>query len=308
MADGAPMGDTAGLSRAVVPLLTEIGDLKRVVAAHMQGSFATGRFLTAWGRLAAGEPADEVAYPMLAEAVACARLGALDAERLGALGLDEAARRVVFDRALDEFEGMVAPSLADRLRESMPLRAPAAAPPAPAFAHALARQPRAGVTCPGRARVMLQPEENHAEHSYAVAVYAGLLAPDFGADPATAFWYGMVHHLHSAAMPDAGFTGEVLLGDRLGGVIDEARRQALSELPDEIAARARTVFPAIDADTTPEARAFHAADVIDRVLEIQYHTRANGLTMDQVLGEYELVHDGPVKAFHDRVLAAVSLP
>ena len=308
MADGAPMAGMAGLGPAIVPLLTEIGDLKRVVAAHFDASFATGRFLTAWGRLAAGEALDDVAYPMLAEAVACARLGALDAERLGALGLDEAARRGVFDRALDEFEGIVAPALADRLRAAMPLHAPAEAPPAPAFAHALARQPRAGVTCPGRARVMLQPEENHAEHSYAVAVYAGLLAPDFGADPATAFWYGMVHHLHSAAMPDAGFTGEVLLGDRLGEVIDEARRQALAELPDEIAARACDVFPAIDADGTPEARAFHAADVIDRVLEIQYHTRANGLTMDQVLGEYELVHDGPVKAFHDRVLAAVSLP
>ena len=307
MADGS-WGTVSGLAPAIVPLLTEIGDLKRVTAAHAEGSFATRRFLAAWGRLAAGEPTEAVAYPVLAEAVACARLGALDAERLAALGLGEAQRRDVMRRALSEFEACLPGALTLRLADSMPAAAPPPAPDAPAFAHALARQPRAGVTCPGRARVMLQPEENHADHSYAVAVYAGLLAPSFGADPATAFWYGMVHHLHSAAMPDAGFTGEVLLGDRLGDVIEEARRQALAELGRDVAGRARAVFPAIEGHDSPEARAFHAADVIDRVLEIRFHTRANGLTMDRVLNEYELVHDGPVKAYHDQVLAAVGLP
>ena len=55
-------------------------------------------------------------------------------------------------------------------------------------------------------------------------------------------------------------------------------------------------------DTTPEARAFHVGDVLDRVLEIEQHGRAAQLTMAVVLNDYGLVHDGPVKAFHDRVL------
>ena len=47
--------------------------------------------------------------------------------------------------------------------------------------------------------------------------------------------------------------------------------------------------------------------MLDRVLEIEQHLRAARLTMEVVLGEYELVHDGPVKAFHDRILADVGL-
>ena len=301
-------GRAAGLDPAVVPLLTEIGDLKRVTAAHAEGSFATRRFLGAWGDLVGGRALGEVAYAVVAEAVAAARLGALDAERLVALGLSEDERRAVMAKSVDEVSDGLDAQLIGDLRAALPVTARASSGAPPAFARDLARQPRAGVTCPGRARVMLQPEESHADHSYAVAVYGALLAPAFGADPARAFWFGMVHHLHSAAMPDAGFTGEVLLEPHLDRVIEAARRQALAQLPGGMAADARAALDEIADDRTPEARAFHAGDVIDRVVEIQYHTRANGLTMDRVLNEYELVHDGPVKAFHDEVLAAVALP
>jgi hypothetical protein len=68
--------------------------------------------------------------------------------------------------------------------------------------------------------------------------------------------------------------------------------------------RARKVLP--DA-ATPEGRAFHAADAIDRVLQIAQHLKAAGLTMGTVLNEMELVHAGPVKGFHDDVLAAMGL-
>ncbi len=47
--------------------------------------------------------------------------------------------------------------------------------------------------------------------------------------------------------------------------------------------------------------------MIDRVLEIEQHLRAASATMDTVLHTYELVHAGPVKPFHDRVLAEVGL-
>ena len=47
--------------------------------------------------------------------------------------------------------------------------------------------------------------------------------------------------------------------------------------------------------------------LVDRVLEIEQHLRAASATMDSVLHTYELVHAGPVKTFHDRVLSDVGL-
>jgi 5'-deoxynucleotidase YfbR-like HD superfamily hydrolase len=301
-------GVAAGLHPAIVPALKELGDLKRVTATHLGGSLAARLFLNAWGRLCRGEAMEAVAYETLAASVAAGRLGALDGERLTLLGLSEDEAREVLLRGLGELSGPLDDGLVAKLQSAMTVDLPDAEEAAPAFAHALALQPRAGVTCPGRARVMLQPEESHADHCLVVAVYAGLLAPSFGADPVRAWWFGMAHHLHSAAMPDAGFTGEVLLGDHLGPVIAEARRQALEELEGSLRSEAEGVFAEIDADETPEARAFHAGDVIDRVLEIEHHLTRSAMTMDRVLNEYELVHDGPVKAFHDQVLRAVGLP
>ena len=48
--------------------------------------------------------------------------------------------------------------------------------------------------------------------------------------------------------------------------------------------------------------------MIDRVLEIDQHLAAARVTMADVLGPMALVHDGPVKPFHDRVLAEMGLP
>jgi hypothetical protein len=58
---------------------------------------------------------------------------------------------------------------------------------------------------------------------------------------------------------------------------------------------------------TPEGRAFHAADTLDRVLQVEGQLRAAGTSMDFVLREMELVHAGPVKPFQDAVLARMGL-
>ena len=57
----------------------------------------------------------------------------------------------------------------------------------------------------------------------------------------------------------------------------------------------------------PEAQAFHAADVLDRVLQVHHHARAAAFTASQALDDLELVHEGPVQAFHDEVLQAGGL-
>ena len=290
---------------AMLGLLRELGDLKRIRSAGRDGSIATRLFGAGWAALAVGEAVQPVMARTVAAAIAAARLGDLDYAKLRDLGLDAVAATTALAAGFDAVADAIEPQLAQRLRAA--LGSPGASGAVPDFVALLAAQPRAGVTCPGRPRLMLEPAENHAEHCLVVAVYAALLAPDFDADPAAAFMAGMVHHLHSAAMPDSGFTGEMLLGDRLAETIAAARAPALAELPPSVAATADRLQAEIADDRTPVARSFHAADAIDRVLEIEQHLRRASVTMTDVLDTYGLVHDGPVKAFHDRILADYGL-
>ena len=288
-----------------LPLLRELGDLKRIASAGHAGSIAERLFRRGWAALAAGNDAGDVMRRTVAAALAAARLGDLDRATLADLGLASAEALRVLERGFDEVTASIDPALAAELRPALGPGAPNAGP-VPLFVDLLAAQPRAGVTCPGKPRLMLQPAENHAEHCLMVAVYGVLAAPGYGTDPTAVFVAGMAHHLHNAAMPDAGFTGEVLLGGLLDRVIAGARERALTELTPAVAAVVRAALAPIGGEATGEARAFHAADVIDRVLEIEQHARS-AVTMAVVLGDYELVHAGPVKAFHDRVLGEVGL-
>lgn len=288
-----------------LPLLRELGDLKRVTSAGRAGSIAERLFRRGWAALAVGDDAGEVMRRTVAAALAAVRLGDLDRATLADLELDGAAALAVLERGFDEVAGSIDPALAAGLRPALAAGAPDAGP-VPRFVELLAEQPRAGVTCPGKPRLLLLPAENHAEHCLMVAVYGVLAAPGYGADPTAVFVAAMAHHLHNAAMPDAGFTGEVLLGGLLDRVIADARERALAELTPAVAEAVRGALVPIGGEATGEARAFHAADVIDRVLEIEQHARS-AVAMGMILGEYELVHAGPVKAFHDRVLGEVGL-
>ena len=141
-----------------------------------------------------------------------------------------------------------------------------------------------------------------------VAVYGVIACGHEGADPGEVFLAGMAHHFHNVAMPDSGFTGEILMGPALDGVIARAREAVLVTLPEPLQAKTRAALAPIGGDATAEARAFHVADVLDRVLEIEQHLRPARLTMAEVLGPYALVHDGPVSAFHACILREAGLP
>lgn len=307
MADGAsPGGEAAAVTPPLVGLLRELGDLKRVRSAGRAGSTAARLFARAWAALVRGEDARATALRTTAAALAASRLGDMDREALVALGLPPAEAASVLERALGEFAGQVDPVLAGAL-QAVALQGAPEPGPTPPFVARLAAQPRAGVTCPGRPRLMLQPAETHDEHCLATAVYGVLLSPGYGADPAEVFVASLAHHLHNALMPDSGYTGEVLLGDRLGAAIAHTQGLALAELAAPLAGRVRAALAPIAGDATPAARAFHAADVLDRVLEIEQHLRPSTVTMAEVLGPWALVHDGPVKPFHDAVLAQAGL-
>jgi hypothetical protein len=287
------------------PLLAELGDAKRVHTAGAPGSLAEQAFGRAWARLVEGEDAEPVALSETAAAVARARLAGIDAAVLTAAGLSGDQAQAVLRRAFDEVAAPLDEGLAGRLRDALPGLRPAGPPPS--LAGALNAQPRAGATSPGRPRVIVEPPESHGDHCLTVAVYGCLLAPVVGADPVTPFLMGLAHHLHNVALPDAGFAGEVLLGDALDQVIGTLEERELARLPAALADRLRAVL-ALRADAVaPESRAFHAADVLDRVLQVHHHARAAAFTAGQALDDLELVHAGPVQAFHLDVLAAAGL-
>ncbi len=288
------------------PLLGELGDLKRIRSAGREGSIAQRGFRQAWCELAAGEPPEVVTRRTVAGALAAARLGDLDGPKLRELGLPTDAALGVLRAGFDAVAADLDPALAAILREGLTLD-PRPEHGAPGFVHDLERQPRAGATCPGKPRVVLEPPETHAEHCWAVAVFGVLLSPAYGADPVEVFTAGLAHHLHNALMPDSGFTGEVLLGARLTDVIDHATAHALLQLDEPVRDTVRAARRILPDASTPEGRAFHAADVIDRVMQIAQHLRPASLTMATVLDDLGLVHDGPVKPFHDRVLQEMGL-
>ncbi len=289
-------------------MFDELNDLKRVRSAGRDGSVATRLFRAAWGDLVCGRDAGGVADLTTAAALAAARLGDIDGAVLVSAGISGADATRILRRAIEEVAGRLDPVLVSRLLRSAGEGRGAAPGALPPFVAALEAQPRAGVTCPGRPRIVLEPPENHAEHCLVVAVYGVLLSPTYGADPATVFLAALSHHFHNAWMPDSGFTGEILLGDRLAAVMDHFTAEALASLAPRLRGAVRGARACLADAATPEGRAFHAADVIDRVLQIAQHLRAATLTMDVVLGELGLVHDGPVKPFHDRVLAEMRLP
>ncbi len=289
--------------RAVADILAELGELKRVRAAGRPGSVACEGFRRAWAALLAGDAAEAVAAREAACALASARLGAIDRAVLRACGLDEDAAAGVLERAFDAVAAPLPDALRDALRPALAVELPP--PPAgstPWWVEALAEQPRAGATRPGHARLVLSPAESHAEHCWVVAIGGVLLGGG-----AEAFLCGLSHHLHNATLPDSGFAGEVLLGEHLEAVIAGTTELALDELalsPRTAVERARGLLDAAD---SAEARAFHAADVLDRVLEQRHHALAAAFTLDQALEELELVHAGPLQAFGVEVLREAGL-
>src|SRR4051794_21738106 len=291
---------------SLIPLLREINDLKRVRIAGIDGTLAARAFRRSWGRLVAGDSPVTVALRETAFAVAAARLGGIDRTMLTRAGLsgDEATEvlQSAFDAVAEPLDPLLAATLRDHLNEPEP-----AAAEAPAFVHDLERQPRAGATRPGHPRLILEPPESHADHCMTTAVYAVLVGPAFRADPAVPFLAGLSHHFHNAVMPDSGFAGGTLLGRHLEPVMARLTDEIIAMLPDHLARacrEARRILPNVE---TPEAKAFHAADVIDRVLQMDQYARVASFELRHAVEEMELVHAGPLQDFQTGLLRAVGL-
>lgn len=287
----------------LLPLLLELNDLKRIRVAGQSGSLATALFRRAWARLVAGEPLAAVAESETAHAVAAVRLAGISGAVLRQGGLPPALVQAIRARGFAASAGAIAPALQERLSPHIHAdMQDIALETLPPFVGLLCEQPRAGATRPGRQRVALEPAELHSEHCGVVAVAAVLCAPLYGAELALPFLCGLAHHLHNAYLPDAGYAGDELLGEALPTLVETFRTRALNELPKPLPGPVRAALALVYQADTAEARAFQAADVLDRVIEMRWHAQAASFTLDVALGDMDIVHPGPVQAFQSRLL------
>ena len=304
-----PDGDIAPLAG----LLRQVRDLKRVRDNRSPRSLAERGFARAWARLADGEDPEAVALSETAAAVAAVRLAGLDAGTMRAHGLTADQATDALGAAFDDLAGPVDAGLHGRLRSTLGTVATGLPPTdaEPPFVDALVRQPRAGATHPGLPRRVLEPAESHGDHCFAVAVFGVLAAPRFGADPASVFLTGLAHHLFNTTLPDAGYAGDELVGEGpLATMMASATGQALDQLDGRLRARVGEALTTTTPERfeTAEAQAFHAADVLDRVLEMEWHQTAarfglaDALGRDTDAGQLDICHPGFYQAFQQDVL------
>ena len=300
-----------------VGLFTALQDLKRQYPAHYRGrSIATQLFRRAWSQLLTSERSlAEVARRTVATATAQVLFPGCDAGFWPHTGLREQQVAELLRASIAETcagAGLADATLAalGACAEDLAadyFGAAQAEATLPRALDLLCRQPRAGATRPGFQRLVLTPAELHGEHCLLTAVYAYLSADGYGAQPEVAFLAGLAHHLHNALLPDCGFAGEMLLGEHLAPVIDTLRERALEQLPDALADATRAALRHHETIATPEGEAISAGDVLDRVLDVKWRTRAAAVTDADILGDLDLVHAGPLKDFQVTLLNAYGL-
>jgi len=286
----------------------DLSELKRLYDQSTADSVAERLFRRAWNDIAAGVKLEQVWPACVADALIATQLAGIDADLLEQLGVHSAARSEILSRSYEYAASALSSDQLTAVRAVVAETRPRnSGVPSPRFVDALIRQPRAGATSPGKPRLTMQPAESHGDHCLVVAVLGALIALHDGADPGRVFLAGLAHHLHNAALPDTGFAGEMMLGTSLEPIMTTLFSRELATLsPAPEALTTNALLLIADADT-PEGRVFHAADVIDRVLQAHHHARASAFTADQALDDLELVHEGPLQPFQKQVLAAMDL-
>ena len=300
--DGLTERERAALA-GLAPLLRRMNGLKRVrTAGSGRRSLVDVAFAEGWTRLVAGEDPASAAAALAGRLVAQVSLAGLTPEILRSHGAADREASGVFSAAV---RGFLAGH--DDLAAAAAWSAPAEEPPA--FACTLMDQPRAGATHPEASRLFLEPAESHGDHCGMTAAYAVLLAPALGADRGTVCLIGLAHHLFNASLPDAGFAGDRLLAAHglAEKVTAAAFEHAYERIDEPLRSRVRAALKHTQRTDTPEARCFHAADVLDRTLEMAWHAESAGFTLrDAVVGR-NIVHEAPEQRLQRRVLEAAGV-
>ena len=308
--------DVPDLSK-LTPLLRQMNGLKRVRLSSRGASVIDFWFDRAWRGLLNGHDAERVAVRVTGSLVAATRLGPLTEADLWDHGVPTEEVAPVFVAAVEEAGEAVDPSLRRRLavrfgvvdRLDTDIRPDGGKEWLGGFSFGLTRQPRAGATHPTRPRLILEPAESHGDHCGVTAAYGVLLSPHFGADAGTVFLIGLAHHLFNASLPDVGFAGDRLLA-RFGlaeRVTAAAFEKAYAQIDEPLRSRVREALTHTRRTDTPEAKAFHAADVLDRVLEMAWHAESAAFELGAAMGEMNVVHEAPEQSFQRRVLESAGV-
>lgn len=289
-------------------LLRELNDVKRLYAQNLNGrSYTTVVFLNSVLALQSGEHLHADMH--CAAIVTAARLGAITTSVLLHSGLSRIESQSVFENSILTHE-CLSPSVRSSLQpacEQLSLYHVEEGRTSSDWATRLTAAPRAGATCPGKARIVLEPAEMHSDHCVMVASYAYLLADIFGANREDAWLIGLCHHLHNAYLPDAGFTGEILLGDHLTKIVNKHRQGVMATFSDHYRDRVVRLFDEIDNLNSPLAQTFHAADTIDRVIQMEHYARAAEFSVSKAMNDLNLVHDGQAQEFQHSLLQSIGM-
>lgn len=308
MTGASSTGDIGYAVATQLEFLRELNDIKRLYALNLGShSYATRVFLGATEALHQDKPLQADVW--CAAIVGAARLGAMTPSVLQDIGIEKTDRVVVLRNSI-----LAQPSLSRPLSDTLTAACDQLeqiciedTADHPNWAVRLTASPRAGATCPGKPRIALEPAEMHSDHCVMVASYGFLLADTFGADREDAWLMGLCHHLHNAYLPDAGFTGEMLLGSHLDGVIKSLRLRALDGFSVQYRHRVSRLFDEINDLDSPLAQTFHAADTIDRVVQMEHYERAAQFTVATALEEFNLVHEGAAQEFQHALLRSIGI-
>lgn len=289
----------------LVDLFTELNNLKRLRASLGNPSLAEEQFRLAWSATAAIGNTLEVFNAVTANCLAQVKLCGISTSIMRGAGMSAADCEEVelrsFNASCSALDGYLRDQLVPYVGKTI------TGGPVPEFVDLLCSRPRAGATRPGHARLIVLPQESHAEHCLVVALYSVLLSPKYGADPKICFLASLSHHLHNAYLPDSGFAGEELLCEYLQPVVQSLQQRALTQLKQEFAYQVSASLSRVADLSTPEGCAFHAADVLDRVLQMKWHEESSKFTLSAALNEMELVHAGPLREFQMEVLREARL-
>lgn len=294
--------------RSQLGLLRELNDLKRLYSRNLgDESWVTCIFRRACEPIGTGNPLEADLWG--AAMIIGARLGAITPKILTEVGLDEGERIKILERSIQAHDTLPK-DVRNRLRAACPLFDRVfqeQAPPVADWVERLIFVPRAGATCPGKPRIALEPAEMHSDHCGMVALYGYLLADIFGANREDAWLIGLCHHFHNAYLPDAGFTGEKMLGEHLERVLKDLRGRILLTLPPILRLRIQGLFEEITQVETPLAKTFQAADTLDRVIQMENYERAGQFRMRHALVDLNLLHEGVAQSFQRDLLASIGL-
>lgn len=289
-------------------LLRELNDVKRLYDFNFGcNSFTSKIFHGATKALSTNNSLKEGVWTALV--VCAARLGAITPSVLLDVGINRDSMVEIFKNSIRLHRSLPSPLLNSLLDACTNVERTfiKSNEPILEWVERLTHTPRAGATCPGKPRIVLEPPEMHSDHCVMVATYGYILADAFGANRQDVWLIGLCHHLHNAFLPDAGFTGEKLLGDHLANIIDQQRVRVLNTFSPFYKEKVLYLFDEVNNIESALFKAFTAADTIDRIIQMEYYERSARFKTIDALSDFNLVHEGAAQDFQHVLLDSIGI-